>query len=173
MRRTVALVALAAALAGWGVAQERTGAVRLAVVPERADWTYAPGAPARFRVAATRDGHAVAGSPVKVACGPEQMPASVERSVEASREGVVVEAGTLAGPGFLRCVATATVPLKTANSKLRDLPKHAPNRARLGVLSQQALGGASAGVRRVRALFMPLSPATPHRPWIKNETPPT
>ena len=53
------------------------------------------------------------------------------------------------------CVATAAVSLKTANLKLRDQPKHAPTRARLGVLSQRALGGASAGVRWVRAPSIP------------------
>jgi cephalosporin-C deacetylase-like acetyl esterase len=109
MRRTVALVALAAALGGWGVAQERTGAVRLSVVPERADWTCATGETARMRVSATRDGHAIAGARVHVACGPEMMPPRVERDVESSREGIVVEAGALAQPGFLRCVATTTV----------------------------------------------------------------
>ena len=58
----------------WAIGQERTGAVRVSVVPDRADWSYAIGAPARFRVTVTRDGHALAGTPVKVACGPEQMP---------------------------------------------------------------------------------------------------
>lgn len=51
-------------------------------------------------------------------------------------------------------MAKAAVSLKTANLKLRDQPKHAPNRTRLGVLSERALRGASAGVRWVRAPFL-------------------
>jgi hypothetical protein len=62
MRRAMVLGAAALLVAGAGAtAQERTGAVRASVVPERADWTYAIGAPARFHVAITRDGHALAG----------------------------------------------------------------------------------------------------------------
>ena len=40
-------------------AQERTGTVRLHVVPDRADWTYTLAAPVRFRITATRDGHPI------------------------------------------------------------------------------------------------------------------
>src|SRR5512143_606904 len=77
---------LSAALAGvslaaLSLAQERTGAVRLSVVPESADWTYALGAPARFQATVARDGHALAGTAVRVACGPEQMPPTVEKAV--------------------------------------------------------------------------------------------
>ena len=59
MRRVVgAFVGVAVALGAWAIGQERTGAVRVSVVPDRADWSYAIGAPARFRVTVARDGHA-------------------------------------------------------------------------------------------------------------------
>ncbi|HEX9189731.1 MAG TPA: acetylxylan esterase, partial [Vicinamibacteria bacterium] len=103
------MAALALGAGTRAAGQERTGAVRLSVVPERADWSYAVGAPARFRVALVRDGHSLAGTPVKVACGPEMMPPSSDRSVTAGAEALVVDGGTMKEPGFLRCAATATV----------------------------------------------------------------
>jgi cephalosporin-C deacetylase-like acetyl esterase len=110
MRRLVGtFVAVVLAVGTWAVGQERTGAVRLSVVPDRADWSYAIGAPARFRVGLTRDGHALVGRAVQVACGPEQMPPALEKSLAVGLDGVVVEGGTMKEPGFLRCVAAATV----------------------------------------------------------------
>jgi cephalosporin-C deacetylase-like acetyl esterase len=110
MRRLVgAFVAIALAVGTWAAGQERTGAVRVSVVPDRADWSYAIGAPARFRVTVTRDGHGLGGTPVKVACGPEQMPPVVDKSATVATDGLVVDGGTMKEPGFLRCAATTTV----------------------------------------------------------------
>jgi cephalosporin-C deacetylase-like acetyl esterase len=113
MRRTsirvTAGLAVAVGVAAWAVAQERTGAVRVSVVPERADWTYAKGAPARFRVAITRDGHALAGTALRYGCGPEMMPPAVEKAATLSADGLVIDGGTMKEPGFLRCAVTTTV----------------------------------------------------------------
>lgn len=113
MRRTgIRVLAVAAALAGagvWAVAQERTGAVRVSVVPDRADWSYAIGAPARFHATITRDGHALAGTSLRYACGPEMMPAAIEKTATLPAAGLAIDGGTLKEPGFLRCVATTTV----------------------------------------------------------------
>jgi cephalosporin-C deacetylase-like acetyl esterase len=110
MRRAIVLGAAAMLIAGsWAAGQERTGAVRVSVVPERADWSYAAGAPARFRVAITRDGHALAGTALRYACGPEMMPPAVEETVTLSADDVVIDGGTMKEPGFLRCVVTTTV----------------------------------------------------------------
>jgi cephalosporin-C deacetylase-like acetyl esterase len=106
---TLGVAALALAVGTRAAGQERTGAVRLSVVPERADWSYAIGAPAQFRVALVRDGHSLAGTPVGVACGPEMMPPLSEKSFRAGAEVLVVDGGTMKEPGFLRCVATTTV----------------------------------------------------------------
>ena len=114
MRRTGIRMglALAAALAGagvWAVAQERTGAVRVSVVPDRADWSYAIGAPARFRATVTRDGHALAGTSLRYACGPEMMPPAIDKTATLPADGLAIEAGTMKEPGFLRCAVTTTV----------------------------------------------------------------
>jgi cephalosporin-C deacetylase len=93
----------------WAVGQERTGAVRVSVVPERVDWTYAMGAPARFRVEITRDGHGLAGTTLRYACGPEMMPPAVEKTAALPADGLVIDGGTMKEPGFLRCAVTTTV----------------------------------------------------------------
>jgi cephalosporin-C deacetylase-like acetyl esterase len=112
MKKTASLFALATACLGLATlspAQERTGAVRLSVVPASADWTYAPGAPARFSATITRDGHPLAGTQVRVACGPEMMPPAIERTAAVPASGLEIEGGTLKAPGFLRCALTANV----------------------------------------------------------------
>jgi len=103
------VLALAAVAAGWAIAQERTGVVRVSVVALSADWTYAPSAPARFRIDVTRDGHALVGASVRYACGPEQMPPALEKTAVLAAEALVVEAGTLTLPGFLRCSASVSI----------------------------------------------------------------
>jgi cephalosporin-C deacetylase-like acetyl esterase len=103
------LAAVVLAVGARSAAQERTGVVRVSVVPERADWTYATGGPARFRVTVTRDGHALAGTALRYACGPEMMPPAVEKTASLPADGLVVDGGTMKEPGFLRCVVTTTV----------------------------------------------------------------
>ena len=91
MRRTGIRLAAGLAVAGavgvgaWTHAQERTGAVRVSVVPDRADWSYAVGAPARFRATVTRDGNALAGTSLRYACGPEMMPPAIEKEATCPR----------------------------------------------------------------------------------------
>ena len=110
MKRLVGtFLAASLAVGAWAVGQERTGAVRVSVVPDRADWSYAIGAPARFRVDVVRDGHPLAGTAVKVACGPEMMPPTQERTLTLGADGLRVDAGTMKEPGFLRCAATTSV----------------------------------------------------------------
>jgi cephalosporin-C deacetylase len=113
MRRTgirlAAGLAVVFAVAAWAFTEERTGAVRVSVVPDRADWTYAVGAPARFRATITRDGHALTGTSARYACGPEMMPPAIEKSATLPADGLVIEAGTMKEPGFLRCVVTTAV----------------------------------------------------------------
>ncbi len=109
IRVAAALAAVVLAVGAWALGQERTGAVRVSVVPERADWTYAMGAPARFRVTVTRDGHALAGTALRYGCGPEMMPPAVEKTVTLPADGLVIDGGTMKEPGFLRCAVTTTV----------------------------------------------------------------
>jgi cephalosporin-C deacetylase-like acetyl esterase len=104
--RAAAALLLAAAAA---FAQDHTGTVRVQVVPDRADWTYALGQPASFRVTVTRDGYGVRGASVAYTLGPERMKPTEAKTVAVPAEGLVVKAKGLEQPGFLRLVATAKV----------------------------------------------------------------
>ena len=103
-----AVVLALAALAAAAGAQERTGVVRLQVTPDRADWTYAVGAPVTFRVLATRDGHPIALPSVTWKLGPEMLDPVEEKTLPLPAEGLTVKAAGLKQPGFLRLVATAS-----------------------------------------------------------------
>jgi cephalosporin-C deacetylase len=113
MPRSMRMAAMFRALCGVllavaAFAQDRTGVVRLQVVPDRADWTYALGAPASFRVFATRDGHPIALPSLTWKLGPEMLPPTEEKTAPLPAEGLTVKATGLKQPGFLRLVATST-----------------------------------------------------------------
>jgi len=98
-----------ALLSGPAQAQDWTGAVRLQVVLDRADWTYAPGSEVRFRVFATRDGHPFPLPEVTWKVGPEMVAPIQEKTGPLPAEGLNVKAAGLKEPGFVRLVATATL----------------------------------------------------------------
>jgi cephalosporin-C deacetylase-like acetyl esterase len=79
------------------------------VSPDRDDWTYKPGAPVSFRIQVTRDGHPLPGAGVSYSYGPEMLPPKVEKTASVPKEGLVVAAGSMSEPGFVRLVATAEV----------------------------------------------------------------
>lgn len=114
----LALVAPAPVLFGYELpsvpahAQVRTAAVQVRVTPERADWTYAVGEPARFRIDVTADNHTLVGAMVRYRVGPEMLPAE-ERTATLTAGGLVINGGTMKDPGFIRCVVTAEVAGKT------------------------------------------------------------
>ena len=103
------LAALVLLVAAPVFAQEHTGAVRLQVVLDRADWTYAPGAPVTFQVRATRDGHPFPLPSLTYKLGPEMLPPAEEETLALGLEGLTVKAAGLTQPGFLRFVATASL----------------------------------------------------------------
>src|SRR3990172_12996577 len=90
--RVIAAAVFVAASAPSVRSQDRTGAVRLQVVPDRADWTYAPGAPVVFRVSATRDGHPFPLPSVTWKLGPEMLDPTEEKAVPLPAAGVTVKA---------------------------------------------------------------------------------
>jgi len=99
-------IALLTLLALPVLAQDRVGAIQLRVSTDHADWRYAPGQPVRFRIVAIQDGHPVSGLKVTYRIGPEMMPPKIDQTVTLPADGLTVEGGTLAEPGFLRCIAT-------------------------------------------------------------------
>lgn len=89
-------------------AQRRLATVRVEVVPDRADWTYAVGEPVRFRVAVRADGHPVPGAAITYTVAPEHTRAPRVRA-EVPAEGLTIDGGTRSEPGFLRCIAETEV----------------------------------------------------------------
>jgi cephalosporin-C deacetylase len=97
---------LLAALATPAAAQARVGAIQVRVAPDRADWTYQPGQPVKFKITVIQDGHPVPNAQVSYKVGPEMMSPTVEKTATAPADGLTVDAGTMREPGFLRCTAT-------------------------------------------------------------------
>jgi cephalosporin-C deacetylase len=107
----VALLSVIAAVVIF--AQDRTGVVSVRVAPDRADWTYEPGQTVKFTITAIRDGYPVVGAKIEYQIGPEMMPPTIKKSESLTATGLTVDGGTMKGPGFLRCIATAEVDGKT------------------------------------------------------------
>jgi cephalosporin-C deacetylase len=86
-------------------ASSRIAAIRVAVSPDRPDWTYEVGEPVSFHVQALHDGHPFVGATIRYSVGPEMLPAETLTAVMGP-EGLSIDGGTLAEPGFIRCVVT-------------------------------------------------------------------
>lgn len=110
------LVLLGTALAAFAVeltpvpvpAQHRIATVRVQVAPDHADWTYALGEPVSFRIQVIADGHPVPGAVVTYTIAPENTRAD-KISAPVPAEGLVVLAGAMTTPGFLRCIVETEV----------------------------------------------------------------
>lgn len=107
----IPLVAVFAAPAGVVVpamAQDRVATTSLRVSLDRPGWTYRPGEKVTFRIVAVWDQEPLVGLTVKYRVGPEMMPVE-EKTAKLGKDGLVIDGGTLDKPGFIRCVATASV----------------------------------------------------------------
>jgi len=99
------------------LAQDRTGQVFIRVTTDRADWTYSPGQPVTFHIAAVMDGQPLSGVEAEYRVGPEMVEPAIVKTVTLPAEGIDVAAGTMKEPGFLRCIAT----IKRNNRTYRGL----------------------------------------------------
>lgn len=96
-------------------ATRRVSTLQITLAPDRPDWTYAPGEPARFRVRLAWDHHPVGGVAIRYRVGPEMLDAP-EREAIVPPEGLDIDGGTLREPGFIRCAVTATLDGKTTRA---------------------------------------------------------
>jgi cephalosporin-C deacetylase-like acetyl esterase len=94
------------------VAAFRAASVQVRVTPDHRDWTYQLNEPVKFRVLVTADNEPLDHVTISYQVAPDMMPAT-PKTAPATLEGVVIEGGTLAQPGFLRCVVTAEVAGRT------------------------------------------------------------
>lgn len=81
-------------------------AAQLTIVPDRADWTYAPGASATMRVQVALKPYPAAGVPIRYRIGPD-MREGEERTAIVPEQGLALAVPALPGPGFVRAIVTA------------------------------------------------------------------
>jgi cephalosporin-C deacetylase len=83
--------------------------VKVIVAPDRTDWTYKPGDKVKFTISVLKSGNPVQNASVRYEIGPEQMPPTAKESRSLPTGTLTLDGGTLKTPGFLRCIAIATV----------------------------------------------------------------
>ncbi|MBO0933135.1 acetylxylan esterase [Fibrella aquatilis] len=91
------------------LAQPAERLYKVVVAPDHTDWTYRPGEPVKFTITVLHDGNPVKGATVRYEIGPEKMDPTKKETVTLTNGTLTVDGGTLASPGFLRCVATTTI----------------------------------------------------------------
>lgn len=87
----------------------RLATVEVRVAPDHRDWSYQTGETARFTISVVADGTPIDDAVVHYTIGPEIMPPTLEDTVPVPLDGLIIEAGTLNEPGFLRCTVTTEV----------------------------------------------------------------
>jgi cephalosporin-C deacetylase len=83
--------------------------VRVVITPDHADWVYKTGENVRMTITVIRFGIALKNVPLRYEVGPERMTPVLKDAVTLRQGSLSLNAGTMKVPGFLRCIATATV----------------------------------------------------------------
>lgn len=86
----------------------RAATARVVVVPDHRDWTYKIGESAKFTVSVTADNEPVDNVSITYTVGPDMYPGE-KKTVPLPLAGLVIDAGSMTVPGFLRCIVTADV----------------------------------------------------------------
>lgn len=87
-------------------AQDNVGTYQVRVSLGRPDWTYELDQAAKFTVGVTLNNSQVPGLPVKYSCGPEGMPAVIEKTVTTTAQPIAIDTPGMKAAGFYRCIAT-------------------------------------------------------------------
>lgn len=87
-------------------AQPREEFVKVIVAPDHSNWRYTAGEKVSFRITVLKDGNPVKGAEINYEIRPEMMENVKSGMVVLKKNEVIVDAGTLDKPGFLRCWAT-------------------------------------------------------------------
>ena len=83
--------------------------IKVVVAPDHSDWTYKTGENVKFTITVLQNGTILKNAVVKYETGPEKMEAQKKDSLPLPNGTLVVDAGTMKEPGFLRCIAFAIV----------------------------------------------------------------
>ena len=86
--------------------QETLGTYQVRVSLDRPDWTYQLDQPAKFTFSVSLNNSPATGLPLRYTCGPEMMPAVIEKTVTTSLQPLTLEVPGMKEPGFYRCIAT-------------------------------------------------------------------
>jgi cephalosporin-C deacetylase len=87
--------------------------VKVIVAPDHSDWIYSNGEKVKFTITVLQNGNALKNVFVKYEIGPEKMDPIKKDSQLLANGTLVVDAGSMKDPGFLRCIATTTINNKT------------------------------------------------------------
>ena len=87
--------------------------VKIIVAPDHSDWTYTTGEKVKFTITILQNGNAIKNAVIKYEIGPEKMNPIKKDSLSLANGSLVVDAGTMKDPGFLRCIVTTTINNKT------------------------------------------------------------
>jgi cephalosporin-C deacetylase len=83
--------------------------IKVVVAPDHTDWTYKPGEKVKFTITVLQNGNLLKNAVVKYETGPEKMEPQQKDSLLLPSGTLVMDAGTMKEPGFLRCIAFAIV----------------------------------------------------------------
>ena len=93
----------------FGNAQPAEQFIKVVVAPDHSDWTYKTGENVKFTITVFQNGNILKNAVVKYETGPEKMETQKKDSLSLPNGTLVVDAGTMKEPGFLRCIAIAVV----------------------------------------------------------------
>lgn len=97
------------AVINFSYAQPAEQFIKVVVAPDHTDWTYKTGENVKFTITVLQNGNALKNAVVKYETGPEKMDPQKKDSLALPNGTLVVDAGTMKEPGFLRCIAFAIV----------------------------------------------------------------
>ena len=84
----------------------QTPDISLQVNPDHSAWKYTTGEHAVFSIAVERNGKETGDLPLHIEIGPERMRPSISLDTVVRHGQISIDGGTLAQPGFLRCVVS-------------------------------------------------------------------
>jgi cephalosporin-C deacetylase-like acetyl esterase len=81
--------------------------VKVAVIPDHADWVYKKGEVAKFKVTVTKNSEPLQNVRIRYEVGPEMMSPQLKDSAQLKDGAITISGGTLKDYGFLRCKVVA------------------------------------------------------------------
>ena len=91
------------------IAQTPRTYIMVVVAPDHTDWTYKTGEKVSFTITVLKDGNPLKNTSVDVQVGPEKVDALFSKKINLADGKISIDGGTMQKPGFLRCVAIATI----------------------------------------------------------------